>query len=253
MEIVGVLKNARRVDVGEDPRAPCLAGHVYGDTKGRFYDGERITTSTIMSEEGDVFRTRFSAYRVESWAPDKDGWIEWGGGECPVGADDLVVTKYRSGEIQPADDADSWSWLHDFGKYDIVAYRVVAEAPAVPKPANDNTFTNLREANSARQDAWIADSGNVPDLSFRGNELAGEVGEACNVIKKLERARHGWRGSRDTVEHLAEELADVVICADLIAISAGIDLDAAVALKFNATSEKQGFPHRMYVAEVGAA
>jgi len=67
IEIIGTLRNARRVSVGEDPRAPCLSGDVYGDTKARFRDGERITTSTIMSEEGDVFRTRFSAYRVASW------------------------------------------------------------------------------------------------------------------------------------------------------------------------------------------
>lgn len=39
---------------------------------------------------------------------------------------------------------------------------------------------------------------------------------------------------------LAEELADVVICADLCAVSAGIDLGAAVVAKFNATSEKVG-------------
>jgi NTP pyrophosphatase (non-canonical NTP hydrolase) len=110
-----------------------------------------------------------------------------------------------------------------------------------------HTYSTLREANAARQDAWIAGSGNVPDLSFRGNELAGETGEVCNVIKKLERERLGWRGSRDTVEHLAEELADTVICADLVALAAGIDLNAAVARKFNATSEKNGFPHRMAV------
>lgn len=67
MEIVGTLRNARRVPKGDDPRAPCLYGQVYGDTKGRFRDGEWITTSTIMEESGDVFRTRFSAYRVESW------------------------------------------------------------------------------------------------------------------------------------------------------------------------------------------
>lgn len=188
MEVVGILKNARRVKPGEDQRAPCLRGAVYGDTKGRFRDGDVVTTSTIMKElPGGVFKTRFSAYRVESW------------------------------------DGES-------------------------KPANDNTYTSLRAANKARQNAWIADSGNVPDLSFSGNELAGEVGEACNVIKKLERERLGWRGSRDTVEHLADELADVVICADLIAISAGLDLEAAVRAKFNATSEKQGFPHRMVSA-----
>lgn len=63
----GTLKNAYRIPRGADPRAPCLSGQVYGDTKGRFRDGDRITTSTIMSEEGDVFRTRFSVYRVESW------------------------------------------------------------------------------------------------------------------------------------------------------------------------------------------
>lgn len=105
------------------------------------------------------------------------------------------------------------------------------------------TYADLREANIARQAAWCPDQ--VPDLSFRGNELAGETGEVCNVIKKLERERLGWRGSRDTVEHLAEELADVVICADLCALSAGIDLNEAVAAKFNATSEKVGLPHRL--------
>lgn len=104
-------------------------------------------------------------------------------------------------------------------------------------------YDNLRDANIARQADWCPEQ--VPDLSFRGNELAGEVGEVCNVIKKLERERLGWRGSRDTVEHLAEELGDVVICASLIAISAGIDLDESVIAKFNATSEKVGLPHRL--------
>jgi NTP pyrophosphatase (non-canonical NTP hydrolase) len=104
-------------------------------------------------------------------------------------------------------------------------------------------YHNLRDANIARHVEW---SGTTDvSLSFRGNELAGEVGEACNVIKKLERERLGLAGSRDTVEHLAEELADVVICADLIAMDLGIDLDAAVARKFNATSRKVGMATRM--------
>lgn len=106
-------------------------------------------------------------------------------------------------------------------------------------------FTTLREANEVRQREW--DAGNQVTASYRGNELAGEVGEACNVIKKLERERMGIRGSRDTVDHLAEELADVIICTDLIAAAYGIDLDAAVARKFNATSEKVGLKTRMVV------
>jgi NTP pyrophosphatase (non-canonical NTP hydrolase) len=104
-------------------------------------------------------------------------------------------------------------------------------------------MSKLSAANATRQLEWDID--NQIDLSYRGNELAGEVGEACNVIKKLERERMGIRGSRDTVEHLMEELADVVICVDLIASRLGYDLDHAVREKFNATSEKYGLLTRM--------
>lgn len=99
-------------------------------------------------------------------------------------------------------------------------------------------YSTLRAANAARQLEW--DAGNQITAAYRGNELAGEVGEACNVIKKLERQRMGIRGSRSSVAELADELADVLICADLIALHYGIDLEAAVARKFNATSEKVG-------------
>lgn len=102
---------------------------------------------------------------------------------------------------------------------------------------------DLHAANIARQAEWCPDQ--VPDLSFRGNELGGECGEAQNVIKKLERERQGWRGSRATKDDLADELADVVICADLCAVTADIDLGAAVRRKFNATSDKQGLSIRL--------
>lgn len=66
--IDGTLKNARLVLSG-DPRCPCLCGNVYGDTKGRFRDGEFITTSTLQSQEtGCVFKTRCSVYKVETLA-----------------------------------------------------------------------------------------------------------------------------------------------------------------------------------------
>lgn len=108
-------------------------------------------------------------------------------------------------------------------------------------------FQFLRAANSARQTEWTGDV--RVGLAFRGVELAGETGEACNIIKKLERERLGFVGSRGTVEQLADELADVVICADLAAMDAGIDLQAAIVRKFNATSEKVGLATRMAEAD----
>lgn len=120
--------------------------------------------------------------------------------------------------------------------------------------------TSLRAANEARQKEW--DAGNQLTLSYRGNEMGGEVGEALeraidvillsvaagraqNFIKKIERERMGIAGSRATLDQLADELADVVICVDLIAMAQGIDVDAAVRRKFNATSEKVGLYTRM--------
>lgn len=100
------------------------------------------------------------------------------------------------------------------------------------------TFAELQTANLYRQQEW--DPMSRTDMSYRGNELAGEVGEACNVIKKLERERLGLRGSRADANQLADELADVIICCDLIASASGINLGEAVRQKFNATSDKVG-------------
>lgn len=96
-------------------------------------------------------------------------------------------------------------------------------------------FEELRSYVAAREVEW--DAARVMTLAHRGNELAGEVGEACNVIKKLERTRLGVRGKPATVADLADELADVIICTFLTANHAGIDLAVAVVRKFNETSD----------------
>lgn len=102
----------------------------------------------------------------------------------------------------------------------------------------------LREANSARQDEWENAKGKL-SLSYFGNAIAGEVGEACNIIKKIERERLGLRGSRASLSDLAEELADVIIYMDLLAADCNIDLEEAIKNKFNKTSEKYNLGTRI--------
>ncbi len=97
-------------------------------------------------------------------------------------------------------------------------------------------FETLRAANLARQKEW--NKGTKKTLTSKTNELAGEVGECCNVTKKIEREEQGLVGSRATIQDLADELADVIICADLVAAHTGINLFKAVVEKFNKTSEK---------------
>lgn len=74
----------------------------------------------------------------------------------------------------------------------------------------------------------------------------GELGEAANVLKKLNRARDGIEGNTESVEELnqqlADEIADTFIYLDLLAQKCGIDLSEAVASKFNRTSQKHNMP-----------
>lgn len=105
--------------------------------------------------------------------------------------------------------------------------------------AQADSLTLLRKANADRQKLW--DPNKLATPLFRATELGGEVGEALNEVKKLEREKMGFRGSRTTIEKLADELADVIICTDLVAAEYGIDLAEAVKRKFNETSDKVGF------------
>ena len=105
--------------------------------------------------------------------------------------------------------------------------------------AQVDSLTLLRKANADRQKLW--DPNKLATPLFRATELGGEAGEALNEVKKLEREKMGFRGSRTTIEKLGDELADIIICADLVAAEYGIDLAEAVKRKFNETSDKVGF------------
>lgn len=102
---------------------------------------------------------------------------------------------------------------------------------------------NLREVNKTRSAAWS--KGTAFPLSFHATELAGETGEVCNDIKKLYRLQHGLEGGVDTMPNLREELADVIICADLLAMKLDINLEEEITKKFNKVSEKYGFKERL--------
>lgn len=74
----------------------------------------------------------------------------------------------------------------------------------------------------------------------------GELGEAANITKKLNRVRDGIPGNSQTEaelrEALRDEIADTFIYLDLLAQSQGFSLGDAVRDKFNRTSRKLGCP-----------
>ena len=111
------------------------------------------------------------------------------------------------------------------------------------------TFSKLRETNLSRTDRWNPDGLKTWSLSDWGVAMEGEAGEACNVIKKLNRIRDGMTGNEvgedELYKALADELADTIIYLDLLAARAGINLESAIIHKFNETSFRVGFPERL--------
>lgn len=108
----------------------------------------------------------------------------------------------------------------------------------------------LRRANVRRARRWHADD----DAGWTGadwsNAMCGEAGEAANVVKKLRRSETGKQGRNDPPPDvlrsmLGAELADTIIYADLLAEHYDIDLTAAVIEKFNAVSDREGFPDKI--------
>lgn len=107
-------------------------------------------------------------------------------------------------------------------------------------------FTDLRKANVERCEKGFGHTLGSWSVAEWGNATAGEVGEACNVAKKLLRFRDGVAGnkksSKEYLADLAQEIGDTVIYLDLWAASQGLSLEIAVRNAFNNKSAELNWP-----------
>lgn len=74
------------------------------------------------------------------------------------------------------------------------------------------------------------------------NAVLGELGEAANIIKKIQR---GDVTLDDARTELADEFCDVLTYLDILAYRAGVDLSAATLSKWNRVSERVGSTVRL--------
>jgi len=111
-------------------------------------------------------------------------------------------------------------------------------------------FDRLRLINLARCTAPSPQGFNHSLCSWSvaewGNAAAGELGEACNVAKKMLRFRDNVSGNKpgmsrdDYKKALASEIAGTLIYLDLWAASEGLDLGEIVRDEFNSKSIELG-------------
>lgn len=103
-----------------------------------------------------------------------------------------------------------------------------------------NILGDLRRLNPERCKAFGHTVESVP-ITFWTTAVAGETGELCNLIKKIERG--------DNIENaktkIANEAADVIIYLDLLCCSLNIDLQVAIASKFNEVSDRVNSPIKL--------
>lgn len=143
-------------------------------------------------------------------APDADGWIEWNGGECPVGEDDRIDVKFSDGDT--LFDVDSvWDWGYNVGACYIIAYRLrkpeqakpATEPVVVAKPTIEQLATDYRNRmDFAYRKQQEADGAKVDaEEALRKLELAGEaIGLIVTPIaakKEPELVITDWRDLRN--------------------------------------------------------
>ena len=98
----------------------------------------------------------------------------------------------------------------------------------------DLSLTDLRIANANRNVEAFEGSHTQWNPAEWGCALGGECGELLNLLKKQRRG--------EPIPHvmIAEELADIILYADLLADHLGINLSTAIIHKFNKTSDRIG-------------
>jgi NTP pyrophosphatase (non-canonical NTP hydrolase) len=110
------------------------------------------------------------------------------------------------------------------------------------------TFGQFSEANRARCES--PQGFNHPLAGWSTSDwmtaMVGEVGEAANVVKKLNRVRDGVPGNKVSEQELRDmlrkELGDVFVYLDLMAQSLGFNIADAAAEVFDAKSAEIGYP-----------
>ena len=151
----------------------------------------------IVDDYGDdeVTRAEYEA----ALAVKNEGWIEWGGGECPVSDSTIVEVRYRNGEVKAAAPADFYEWGHWRPHFvttgrDIIAYRLHKLQEAEQAKADEEADLN----ECIGQDA-------APVWSGEGQP---PVGCECEFMKHTLDAMPNWR--RGIIKYVSEYTVVIV-------------------------------------------
>ena len=119
-----------------------------------------------------------------------------------------------------------------------------------------DVLAELKKVNELRSEQSFNTPLSTWSLSQWSNAIAGETGELCNIIKKVERGDYHKRSENASDnpeynnayaaaqyrEEIGKEAADIVIYLDLLCTREGLDLGAEIVKKFNEVSNRVKSP-----------
>ena len=98
-------------------------------------DGAEIERKNPLTNEWvksiDPMWVETSEYRIKSVVDIPEGFTEWNGGECLVPKGTIVDVVFRDGEKSENRESGQLIWTHCLHEDDIIAYKVVKNAPVV--------------------------------------------------------------------------------------------------------------------------
>lgn len=126
---------------GYDCVSPCLKGGLWSGKSGDdLVRNSKIEARDLAVDWQTAIITR-EQYEA-ALAAKNDGWIEWGGGECPVNPSEMVDVIFGRGGRVSTNIADCWRWNHSGTDSDIIAYRLHQPQEAAQTKEDDEADLN---------------------------------------------------------------------------------------------------------------
>lgn len=122
-------------------KAPYLKKNIWLANNGTGHADAKIKKYDVVADDWDTAIITREQYET-ALAAKNDGWINWGGGECPVSASEMVDVIFGHGGRMSANIADCWRWSHDGTDSDIIAYRLHQPQEAEQAEADDEDDLN---------------------------------------------------------------------------------------------------------------
>lgn len=125
--------------------------------------------------------------------PDADGWIEWSGGECPVGEGDRIDVKFSDGD-EHFDVSSEWDWGADAGSCNIIAYRHHKKQKSEPQYCESVTRSIPEPIAAPTTDQLLQDWRNADDYAKRKQAEADDAAAMRDERWNAVQARAGEMG-----------------------------------------------------------